>query len=700
MRHHKLAACVAVAFAATSLWPLTAQQPALTIEQALAAPFPDNLVAAPAGGALAWVFNANGARNIWFAAPPEYQGRQVTAYPDDDGQEIGDLTWTPDGKAILYTRGGGTNGRGEFPNPRSLTTGVKQEIWLVTVPGGAVRRLGEGNSPAVSPKGDRVAFLQRGQIWWASLTDSAPAEQLLHARGSASALRWSPDGGKLAFVSNRGDHAFIAVYDVAPKALRFLDPALDRDDDPVWSPDGARIAFTRAPTEPGRVPFTPRREAQPWSIRVVDVAGGAGREIWKADPGAGSAFRDIVADQQLFWMAGDRIVFPWEKDGWTHLYAVAAAGGRATLLTPGEFEVEYVAPSADRATLLFNSNQGDIDRRHVWHVAAAGGAPVAVTSGAGIEWAPVPTADGKAVAFLRSDARKPPRPAVLIAGGPARDLAPQAVPAEFPEGSLVEPQQVVFSAADGMPIHGQLFLPKGLRTGRAERRPAVIFFHGGSRRQMLLGWHYMYYYRNAYALNQYLASRGYVVLSVNYRSGIGYGLNFREALHYGAQGASEFNDVMGAGLYLRGRADVDPGKIGLWGGSYGGYLTALGLARASDLFAAGVDLHGVHDWNTEIQNWVTEYDPAKQADVARVAFESSPIAAVDGWRSPVLLIHGDDDRNVQFSQSVELAGALRARGVAVEQLIFPDEIHDFLLHADWLRAYKAAVDFFQRKLGR
>ena len=125
----------------------------------------------------------------------------------------------------------------------------------------------------------------------------------------------------------------------------------------------------------------------------------------------------------------------------------------------------------------------------------------------------------------------------------------------------------------------------------------MIFFHGGSRRQMLLGWHYMDYYHNAYGMNQYLASLGYVVLAVNYRSGIGYGLNFREAINYGASGASEFNDVLGAGLYLRTRPDVDPKRIGLWGGSYGGYLTALGLARASDLFAAGVDFHGVHDWS-------------------------------------------------------------------------------------------------------
>src|SRR6202051_687669 len=140
-------------------------------------------------------------------------------------------------------------------------------------------------------------------------------------------------------------------------------------------------------------------------------------------------------------------------------------------------------------------------------------------------------------------------------------------PAAFPTPPLVDPQQVIINAADGMQIHCQLFLPPNAKPG--EKHPAAIFFHGGSRRQMLLGWHYMDYYNHAYAMNQYLASRGYVVLSVNYRSGIGYGLNFREALNYGAAGASEFNDVLGAGLYLRSRSDVDPKRMGLWGGSDG-----------------------------------------------------------------------------------------------------------------------------------
>ena len=692
LRHVALTALALLAPAA-----LPTQQPTFTIEQVMSAPFPDELTAAPAGGSVAWVFNTRGARNIWIAAPPDYAGRAVTAYADDDGQEVGDLRWTPDTRAVVFVRGGGPNEKGEYPNPHSLVAAVEQAVWVVPVAGGTPRRIGEGRAPAVSPKGDRVAFVRRGQIWWASLADTGAAEQLIHARGTARSLRWSPDGSKLAFVSDRGDHAFVALYDVATKTLRFLDPSVDSDADPVWSPDGRYVAFLRTPAGAEGLPFTPQRAGQPWSIRVADVASGTGRPVWIADSGPGSVFREVVAENQLRWAAGDRIVFPWEKDGWTHLYAVPVDGGRATLLTPGAFEVEHVAMSPDGATVVFSSNQDDIERRHIWKVSVMGGPPTALTSGTDLEWTPVMTGDGRGVAFIRAGTRAPPHPVILLGSGPPRDLAPGAIPADFPEAALVDPQPVLVPAADGMTIHGQLFLPGGIKTG--DRRPAVIFFHGGSRRQMLLGWHYFYYYRNAYALNQYFASRGYVVLSVNYRSGIAYGMEFREALHYGAQGASEFNDVLGAGRYLRGRPDVDPKRIGLWGGSYGGFLTAMGLARASDLFAAGVDLHGVHDWNIEIQNWVPTYDPAKQGDAAKLAHQSSPIAFAKTWRSPVLLIHGDDDRNVQFSQTVQLAAALRTQAVDVEQLIFPDDIHDFLTHAHWVAAYEAAADFFQRRLG-
>jgi dipeptidyl aminopeptidase/acylaminoacyl peptidase len=669
-----------------------------TIEQVLSAPFPTDLLAAPAQGRLAWVFNAEGKRNIWVAQPGangSYSSRRVTNYAEDDGQDVGEMSWTPDGNSIVYVHGGDFEfPRREYPNASRNAAGVEQEVFILSLSGGEPRKIGEGHSPAVSPKGDVVAYVLKGEIWLAQLDGNEKPEQLIHELGENSSIRWSPDGQSIAFVSARGDHSFIGVYSLSTKTVNYLDPSTDHDRDPAWSPDGSKIAFIRVPTreEPG---FVARRAGPPWSIRVAGAMTGRGQEIWKASPGPGSVFRDIVAENQLFWGAGSRLVFPWERDGWTHLYSVPASGGEAALLTPGEFEVEYVSFSPDNTTVVFSSNQNDIDRRHVWKVAVDGARPEPLSSGTGIETAPVVSSDNRTVAVLRSDARLPMRPAV-IEHGEIRDLAADQIPSEFPAGQLAVPQQVIFSAADGLMIHGQLFLPSNANDG--SRHPAVVFFHGGSEREMLLGWHYMQYYSNAYGLNQYLASRGYVVLSVNYRSGIGYGLNFREALNYGAAGASEFNDVQGAGLYLRSRSDVDPRHIGLWGGSYGGYLTALGLARASDLFAAGVDMHGVHDWNIELRNWDPAYDPAARAEAARVAYESSPIASVRTWRSPVLLIQGDDDRNVPFSQMGELADALREQGVSYEELVFPDEIHDFLMHKTWLAAYTAAAKFFDEHL--
>jgi dipeptidyl aminopeptidase/acylaminoacyl peptidase len=221
-------------------------------------------------------------------------------------------------------------------------------------------------------------------------------------------------------------------------------------------------------------------------------------------------------------------------------------------------------------------------------------------------------------------------------------------------------------------------------------------------RQMMLGFHYMQYYHNAYAENQYLASLGYVVLSVNYRTGIMYGRGFRTAPKTGWRGGSEYKDVVAGAQYLRSLPYVDVNKIGLWGGSYGGYLTAMGLARNSDLFAAGVDLHGVHDWFSEARHWQPTLgeDAPDLAEAKKLALESSPISTMAQWRSPVLLIQGDDDRNVPFNQTVDLVQRLRAQKTPFETIVFPDEIHDFLLWRNWVRAYAATASFFDRVLKR
>jgi dipeptidyl aminopeptidase/acylaminoacyl peptidase len=682
----RILAILAVAFCAS------AQQLPFTLDQALSSSFPTELTAAPAGGKVAWVSNAKGVRNIMVAEPPDYQARKITAYTADDGQEMGSLAWTSDASAIAYVRGDGANRAGEYPNPALDPNGAEQDVWIVALDGSAPRKIGEGNSPVVSPRGDRVAFIRRGQLWWAPADGKAAPSQAFQARGQCQGPVWSPDGARVAFVSGRGDHGFVGVYDVAAQTLRYLDPSTDSDIQPEWSPDGRGIAFIRIPSTGMRSVREAHRYGEPWSIRVAAVQTGAGREIWRAHEGSGSVLRQVTAKNQLLWADGGRIVFPWEGDGWTHLYSIPAEGGKPTLLTPGAFEVEDVALMSGRHAVVFSSNQGDTDRRHLWKVAVGApsgpGAPVALTSGQGLEWSPAATSDGNAVAFLRSDAQRPAHPAIQVGQGHALPMDPAAIPSDFPLQHMVTPQQVIFSSADRLQIHGQLFLPPNKP---AKPAPAIVFFHGGSRRQMLLGWHSMYYYSNAYALNQYLANSGYVVLSVNYRSGTGYGLDFREALNYGASGGSEYNDVQGAGVYLRSRADVDPARIGAWGGSYGGYLTAMALARASEIFKAGVDFHGVHNWATELDI------PPTQPDY-RVAFESSPMAYIKGWRSPVLLIQGDDDRDVQFNQTVMLADALRQQKVDIEELVFPNEVHDFLLYKSWLEAYQAAVRFLERHL--
>ena len=352
---------LAVASFVCLVYSAPARAQSFTLQQVMSAPFASDLQASPQGGAFLWIANQEGRRNIWVAekSGAAYVMHRVTSDDADDGIDLGDIVWTPDGQQIVYVRGGDF----EFPekpspNPALLPQGVEQDIWIVSVHGGGTRKLAAGRSPAVSPDGSTMAFLSDDQIWTLNLRDpDAKPAQLFHGRGTLQSLTWSPDGKYLAFASRRGDHAFIGVYSFAESALRYLDPSTEIDRDPIWSLDSRHIAFVRIPPDTSGIDFKPRRAAQPWSIRVADVETGAGREVWRAHEGPGSVFHETESDQQLFWTADNRLVFPWEGDGWLHLYSVAASGGAATEMTPGNFEVDYIACSKDRRTLVYSSNQ-------------------------------------------------------------------------------------------------------------------------------------------------------------------------------------------------------------------------------------------------------------------------------------------------------------------------------------------------------
>jgi dipeptidyl aminopeptidase/acylaminoacyl peptidase len=694
---------------------LNAQGRGFTVEQILGFPSPDNLVASPTGSTIAWTFNERGVRNIYVATGPAFEARKVTAYTDDDGQELTQLSFAKDGKTIVYVRGGdhGSNRGNETPpNPAELPIQPKIQIWSVPVTGGTPTLLADGDEPAIAPDGERVAFVRNRQIWTVPINGSKQAQSLFYARGNSEFPSWSPDGRRLAFISNRTDHSFIGLF-TPGEPIRFIAPSTSRDTQPVWSPDGRKIAFLRQPGN-GGTPRSPLvRVDTPWQVMVADLQSAKAENIpaVTAITSGESPVDPIVQNPSgigLRWVADDYLVFMSYRDGFPHLYSLQHPGtnSRPTLLTPGSFMVEHVTMTPDGRSIVYTANAGpdasDIDRRHLFKVAVTGGMPVPLTPGTGIEWSPVVTSDGQSIAYLNSGAQRPPAPAAIsISGGAPRPIAANRLAPDFPTAQLVTPELVSFRASDGVEAHGQLFKPAG---GPA-RKPAVVYIHGGGPRQMMLGWHNRWEYANDYGANQYLASLGFVVLSVDYRLSVGYGQAFQFADNTGARGATEYRDILAGGKYLQARPDVDPNRIGVWGASLGGYLTALALGRNSEVFAAGVDVHGVEDRlpavNTTQLAHAIVGDGITEADLKhalQVQFESSPIAAVKTWKSPVLLIHGDDDRTVEFHQTVDLKRRLTEKGVKVEELVLPDDVHDALLWRNWKTSITAMGEFFVKTL--
>ena len=720
-----------------------------TVEQFMSPSSPLELVSARKADRVAWMSYEKGMRNVYTAAAPNFTPVRLTRFLEDDGIDLTDVQISDDGTLITFVRGYTPNRAGWIANPPHDPAGGVRQIWAVRSTGGAPWRIVDGGAAELSPDGRMVAYVKDGQIYRSFTRPAATRDSIdlglkpyIKAWGTQRNLSWSPDGSRLAFVSARGNHSFIAVYEVKTKRVTYLAPSVDFDDAPSWSPDGKEIVFTRRPGQPfgqqGQVssnsignPSGPasgtgasrgpcanaplpgqgggfgQQQARPandsalrakeppglcratftgghtLSIMIADVSSGASRELWHNTPND-SVFNGINV---LVWADGN-VIFPLAAatDEWERYYAISVTAENATpvMLTTTNGMIENATSAAlskDGRTLFYCTNAGDIERRHIWAVPVSGGTPRQVTTGSGIETHPQPLASGKQIAVLYYDARTPASVALApVSGGAARKFFP-TLGREFPTDAHVTPEVVIVKSPDGLEIHNQLFIPKDLKPG--ERRPALIFVHGGPVRQMLPGYHYMQFYHWAYGYNQYLASQGYVVLSVNFRSGVGYGRSFRTAPNTGGRGNAEYQDVLAAGKWLQTRHDVDPSRIGIWGLSYGGVLTAQALARNSDLFVAGVDMAGVHLWGSSL-------------DSAAVSYRASAISAIDGWKSPVFLVHGDDDRNVDFAQTVGLVQLLRARNVHYELQVIPDDLHESMFHNIWMDTWNRSTTFLRK----
>jgi dipeptidyl aminopeptidase/acylaminoacyl peptidase len=762
-------AVVALFVATMPLQMAPAAQGTPLYERFLSNPNPLELVAAKKADRLAWTAYEEGRRNAYTAAAPDFIPVRLTSFLKDDGIDISTIRISDDGSTVVFLRGTSPNREGWVANASANPDGADRSIWAVRTSGGPAWRVSEGSAAELAPDGSSVLFVKENEIYRALVTPRRPLKEIdrgekpyIKSWGQQSAPRWSPDGRKIAFVTTRQDHSFVAVLDVKSRTITYMDPSVDFDSTPMWTEDGKHIVFLRRPGlafgqqnqqggggigipdgpafnsnaqgrggRGGGQPPDPAAQAAmqaaakipglmratfrggyTLSVMKANVATGQAEEVWHNQPND-RTFATITSPR----LAGDFLVFPQNVGGgrggrgrgapqpeqeqppagpideWERYYSlnIAVPNSKPVLLTTTDGLIEdqtSVAISADRKTFYYSTNAGDIDRRHIWAVPVAGGTPAQVTKGRGIETWPVPLASGKILATQSADWKRPQSVGIWKLGPgdpPQQYLYPTAAGLKnFPTELHVEPTAVMTKAADGLQIPNQLFLPKDLKAG--EKRPAMIFVHGGPVRQMLLGYHYMHFYHWAYGLNQWLANKGYVVLSVNFRSGIGYGRSFRNAPNTGGRGNAEYQDVVAGGKYLQSHPNVDPSRIGIWGLSYGGVLTAQALARNSDIFKAGVDLAGVHLWGSSV-------------DPESVSFKSSAIGAIDGWKSPVLLVHGDDDRNVAFQQTTGLVQLLRARNVEYELIVFPDDTHESMLHSRWMYTLDRMEKFLDKHLG-
>ena len=759
---------------------------------------PQEVVAARKVDRIAWVDYAEGKRNAYTAVAPLFAPVRLTNFTKDDGIMMSAIRISDDGSTVVFLRGEAPNREGWSPNPSADPSGFEHAIWAArTTGGGAAWRVVDAANPEIAPDGSSILFVKNGQIYRAKLTPVKPASEVDRGEkpfitewGVQSDPKWSPDGRKIAFVSTRTDHSFIAVYDVAARSVKYMAPSVDFDTMPMWMPDSKHLVFVRRPGLPfgqqaqagtggiglppgpafqataaaaagvtagrgngqGRrggaeagQPATPGAPATPAVVNnspglmTATFRGGHTIEFYKADVTTGEATEAwhnephdaIISNISNPHLAGKFVIFEFGAlggrggrsgagrgaagrgaeaaqpeanpqtpaqpvDEWERYYAldITDSSARPKLLTTTDGLIENqtsVAFSADEKTFYYCTNAKDIERRHIWAVPTTGGTPVEITTGEGVETSPAPLASGKYLATLSASWKMPQSIGVwkMAAEGPVTSAADQKIvfPTSrpgFPMESHVKPEIVITKAADGLEIHNQLFLPADLKPG--ERRPAIVFVHGGPMRQMMPAYHYMQFYHWAYAINQWLASEGYVVMSINYRSGIGYGRSFRNAPKTGGQGNSEYQDVVAGGKYLQSRPDVDPNRVGIWGLSYGGVLTSQALARNSDIFKVGVDLAGVHLWGNSL-------------DPKSVSYQSSTIGAIDGWKSPVLLIQGDDDRNVAFQQMTGLIQLLRQRNVYYELIVFPDDVHESLLHSRWMYTLGRMDTFLHKFLG-
>jgi dipeptidyl aminopeptidase/acylaminoacyl peptidase len=447
---------------------------------------------------------------------------------------------------------------------------------------------------------------------------------------------------------------------------------------PVWSEDGTKAVLqARAADNKDR-----------WILVLDDTTGKTRMLVHDHD----DAWVDGPGSFTLGWMKNDReIYFQSERTGYSQLYAVSFEGGEPRALTSGQWEIDSAALSKDKTRFFLTTSEADPGEHNVYEMKADGGARTKLTSLHGGHSC-VPSPDDRWFADVYSYTNKPPELYVQEARGNAAAKKLTSSPAsEFWEYPWLDAPVVTFPARDGATLRGRLYKPANFRKGG----PAVVFVHGAGYLQNVHRWWSSY--SHEYMFHHILMERGYTVIDIDYRGSAGYGREWRTGI-YRHMGGTDLDDNVDAARWLVSQHGVDPKRIGLYGGSYGGFITLMAMFTQPDVFAAGAALRPVTDWAHYNHGYTSNIlnVPQKDAEAYR---QSSPIYFAQGLKGALLICHGMVDTNVHFQDTVRLVQRLiELRKENWQLAVFPVENHGFVEPSSWADEYKRILDLFEKNL--
>jgi len=393
------------------------------------------------------------------------------------------------------------------------------------------------------------------------------------------------------------------------------------------------------------------------------------------------------------WLADNKtIYFTSERTGFNQLYTVSAEGGEAKPITEGKWEIDRVALSHDRSAFYLTTSEGSPYEQHLWRVPAKGGARTRLTKTAGLH-AITLSPDEKQFADIYSYVNKPPELYVQPITPMAEEVKLTDSPApEFHDYAWTDPPIVEIPARDGVKVPGNLYTPPNWRAGG----PAVVFVHGSGYLQNVdKGWSTAYYHE--YLFHHFLMEHGYMVLAIDYRASKGYGREWRTAI-YRHMGGKDLDDEVDAAKWLVSAQGVNPKHIGIYGGSYGGFITLMAMFTQPDVFAAGAALRPVSDWALYNESYSGSILNTPQKDPEAYK-QSSPIYFANGLKGHLLICHGMVDTNVHFVDTVRLVEKLiELRKENWELAVYPVEDHGFVQPASWADEYKRIFHLFEANL--